>query len=63
MSATGHQLEEVQELAVAMAGMAGVGHLTSGDFQGSPQGRGAVPDIIMGTPLGPAGADRARRGG
>jgi hypothetical protein len=37
MSATGHQLEEVQELAVAMVGMAGVGHLTSGDFQGSPQ--------------------------
>jgi hypothetical protein len=43
MSATGHQLEKVQKPAVAMVGMAGVGHLTSGDLQGSKQGRGVVP--------------------
>jgi hypothetical protein len=55
MSATGHQLEEVQELAVAMTG----GRRRSPDhLQGSKQGRGAVSDIVVGTPLGPARADR-----
>ena len=41
----GHQLEEVQELAVTMAGMAGVSHLPGGHRQRGKQGRGSVPDL------------------
>jgi hypothetical protein len=41
--ATGDQLEEVQELAVPVVGLAGVGHLPGGDLQRGEQGGRAVP--------------------
>jgi hypothetical protein len=57
----GHQLEEVQELAVAMAGMAGVSHLPGGHLQRGKQGRGAVPDVVVGTSLNSAWRHRPDR--
>lgn len=51
----GDLLEEVQELAVAMPRIALVGHLAGGHLQGREQ-RGAVPDVVVGAPLGWPGA-------
>jgi hypothetical protein len=56
------QLEEAQELTVPVSRVvAGVGHLTGGDLQGGKQGRGAVPDIIVGASLDPARRHRPDR--
>ena len=44
----GDMLEELQELVVSMPRVAGIGHLAGRDFQRREQGRGAVPDIVVG---------------
>jgi len=55
------QLEEAQELTVPVSRVTGVGHVTGGHLQGGKQGRGAVPDIIVGAPLDPARRHRPDR--
>ena len=57
----GDELEEGQELAVAMAGMAGVGHLTGRHLQRGNQRRGAVPEGVVGPPLNAARRHRPDR--
>src|SRR5918994_5979383 len=57
----GDELEEGQELAVAMARLAGVGHLTGRHLQGGKQRGGAVPDIVVGPPLNSARRHRPDR--
>jgi hypothetical protein len=54
-------LRKPLELAVAMAGMAGVDHLPGGRLQGGKQGRGAVPDLVVGTSLNSAWRHRPDR--
>jgi hypothetical protein len=44
---------------VAMARMAGLGHLAGGHLQGGKQGGGAVPEVVVGAPRWPAGSHRA----
>jgi hypothetical protein len=46
---------------VAMAGMAGVSHLPGGHLQRGKQGRGAVPDVVVGTSLNSAWRHRPDR--
>ena len=58
----GDQLEEGQELLVAMPGKAGVrGDAPGGDLQRGEQGRGAMADVVVGAPFGLAEADRQQR--
>ena len=52
----GDLLEEAQELLVAVARVAGVDDLAGRDLQGGEQGRGAVPDVVVGLLLGQAGS-------
>jgi hypothetical protein len=57
----GDQLEEGQELAVAMPRLAGVGDAAGGHLQGGEQGGGAVAEVVVGAPLDPSwrqGLDR-----
>ena len=53
----GDELEEVQELGLAVAVVAAVGDLAGGDFQGGKQGGGAVALVVVGGLLGQAGPD------
>jgi hypothetical protein len=55
----GEQLEEVEELAAAVARLAGVGHPAGGRLQRGEQGGRAMPDVVVGTPLDPARPDRS----
>jgi hypothetical protein len=48
----GDLLQEAQELAVPVPGVAGVGDRAGGHIQGGEQRRGAEPDVVMGVPLG-----------
>ena len=57
----GDLLEELQELLVAVPGVAGVGDLAGGDVQGGEQAGDAVPDVVVGLPLGDARAHRQDR--
>jgi hypothetical protein len=57
----GDQLEEGQELAVAVVRLQGVGHPTGGDLQSGEQGGGAVADIVVGAPLDPGRRRRPDR--
>jgi hypothetical protein len=50
----GDELEEGQEPAMSVARPAGVGDAAGGDLQGGEQ-RGAVAEVVVGVPLGPAG--------
>ena len=45
----GGLLQEAQEPAVPVAGVAGVGDRAGSHLQGGEQGGGAVPDVVMGT--------------
>jgi hypothetical protein len=47
--------EEPQELIAAVPGVAGVGDFARGDLQGSEQGGGAVPDVVLGALPGMSG--------
>jgi hypothetical protein len=47
----GDELEEGQELAMAVARLAGVGDPAGDHLQGGEQGRGAVPEVVVGAPL------------
>ena len=46
---------------MAVARLAGVGHPAGGDLQRREQGGGAMADVVVGAPLGPARAYRAKR--
>src|SRR6185312_16407705 len=48
----GDLLQEPQEPAVPVAVVADVGDRAGGHLQGGEQGGGAVPDLVMGMPLG-----------
>jgi hypothetical protein len=50
----GDQLEEGQELAVAMTRMTGVGDAAGGHLQGGEQRGGAVAEMVMDTALDPS---------
>jgi hypothetical protein len=54
----GDELEEGQELGVSMPVKAAAGDLAGGDLQGGEQAGDAVPDIIVGAPLGQPRAQR-----
>jgi hypothetical protein len=54
----GDLFEEVEEFAVAVAGVARVGDLARGDLQRSEQRAGAVADVVVGAPGGQPGAAR-----
>ena len=47
--ALGDEFEEVQELRVGVALIAGVGHLPGGDLERGEQAGGAVPDVVVGS--------------
>jgi hypothetical protein len=57
----GDELEEVQELAVAVPWLAGVGDRAGGHLQRREQRGRAVPEVVVGAPLGPARPYRADR--
>ncbi len=59
----GDLLEELEELAVAVVLVAGVGDLAGGDLQRGEQRGGAVTDVVVGAPCRQTGADRQHRGG
>jgi hypothetical protein len=59
----GDLFEEAQELLVTMPGLAGRGDLPGGDLQRGEQGGGAVPDVVMGAPLGQPRLHRQHRRG
>jgi len=44
----GDELEEGEELLVAVPVVAGVGHPAGGHLQGGEQGGGAVTDVVVG---------------
>ena len=52
------ELEEGQELGVSMPVKPAAGDLAGGDLQGGEQASDAVPDIVMGAPLGQPRAQR-----
>lgn len=54
----GDLLEELQELLVAVAGIADVGDLAGGGVQRGEQAGHAMPDVVMGLPLGDPRAHR-----
>ena len=54
----GDQLEEGQELAVAMPRLAGVGDAAGGHLQGREQRGGAVVQVVMGAPTLPGATGR-----
>jgi hypothetical protein len=57
----GDELEEVQELAVAVPWLAGVGDRAGGHLQRREQRGRVVPEVVVGAPLGPARPYRADR--
>ena len=59
----GYQLEEVQELGVGVALVAGVGHCAGRDLQCREQARGAVAEVVVGGLLGQPSPHRQDRSG
>ena len=61
--AASDELEEGQELGVAMPVKTAAGDLPGGDLQRGEQASDAVPDIIVGAPLGQPRTQRQGRRG
>jgi hypothetical protein len=57
----GDLLEEPQDLLVPVAGVAGVGDLAGGGVQGGEQASHPAAGVVVGLPLGDAGAHRQDR--
>lgn len=57
----GDLLEELEELLVPAPGVAGIGHSSGGDVEGGEQAGGPVTGVVVGLPLGDAGAHRQDR--
>src|SRR6476620_10505721 len=57
----GHDLEEAEELGLAVPLIAAVGDRAGGDLQGGEQGRGAVALVVVGSFLGQTRAHRQDR--
>jgi hypothetical protein len=55
--------EEREELLVPVPRLTGAGDLAGSDLQRGEQRRGAVPDVVVGTPLGRPGLQRQDRRG